>query len=43
MEMLVDPSGMMTRPGPSIMPNQDRVEYLVEVCDPCEPFRLLTQ
>jgi hypothetical protein len=36
MEMLVDPSGMMTRPGPSIMPNQGRVEYLVEVCDPCE-------
>ena len=36
MEMLVDPSGMMTKPGPSIMPDQGRVEYLVEVCDPCE-------
>jgi hypothetical protein len=36
MEMLVDPSGMMTKPGPSIMPDQGRVEYLVEICDPCE-------
>jgi len=36
MEMLVDPSGMMTKPGPAIMPNQGRVEYLVEVCAPCE-------
>src|SRR5690242_8311421 len=36
MEMLVDPSGMMTRPGQSIMLDQGRVEYLVEVCGPCD-------
>jgi hypothetical protein len=36
MEMLVDPSGMMTKPGPSILPDRGRVEYLVQVCDPCE-------
>jgi hypothetical protein len=36
MEMLVDPSGMMTKPGPSIILDQGRVEYIVAVCDPCE-------
>jgi hypothetical protein len=36
-EMLVDPLGTTTKPGPSIVENQGRVEYLVEVCAPCEP------
>jgi hypothetical protein len=36
LEMLVDPSGMRMTPGDSPMPDQDRVNFLVEVCDPCE-------
>lgn len=36
LEMLVDPQGNLTRPGNSLKPQQGRVEYLVEVCDPCQ-------
>jgi hypothetical protein len=36
LEMLADPSGNRTQAGNSIKPDQDRVEYLVEVCDPSE-------
>jgi hypothetical protein len=36
LEMLADPSGNRTQAGDSIKPGQGRVEYLVEVCDPCE-------
>ena len=36
LEMLVDPTGRRTIEGPSIMPGQDLVQYLVEVCDPCQ-------
>ncbi len=36
LEMLADPFGNRLVAGPSIMPNQGRVEYLAEVCDPCE-------
>jgi hypothetical protein len=35
-EMLCDPSGMRTIPGPSLHAEQGLVEYLMEVCDPCE-------
>jgi hypothetical protein len=35
-EVLVDPTGRRTVAGPSIMPGQGPVEYLVEVCDPPE-------
>jgi hypothetical protein len=35
-EMLVDPSGRRMVPGYSPQPTQDRVEFLVEVCDPCQ-------
>lgn len=40
LEMLVDPFGRRTVAGPSIKPGQGRVEYLVEVCDPCEADNL---
>lgn len=36
LEMLADPSGNRTVAGNSIKPGQGRVNYLVEVCDPCE-------
>ena len=36
LEMLVDPMGIHLRAGNSIKPDQGRVEYLVEVCDPSE-------
>jgi hypothetical protein len=35
-EMLVDPSGDRTVTSNSVAPNQGRVQYLVEVCDPSE-------
>ncbi len=35
-EMLCDPSGIRTIPGPSLHAEQGLVEYLMEVCDPCE-------
>jgi hypothetical protein len=35
-EMVIDPSGNRTVPGPSPRPDQGRVEFLVEACDPCE-------
>jgi hypothetical protein len=36
LEMLADPFGNRTIAGNSIKRGQGRVEYLVEVCDPCE-------
>lgn len=36
LEMLVDPFGNRLQAGDSIDQYQGRVEYLVEVCDPCE-------
>jgi hypothetical protein len=36
LEMLVDPQGTLTRAGNSLKPGQGRVEYLIEVCDPCQ-------
>jgi len=36
LEMLVDPQGTTTRAGDSLKPGQGRVEYLLEVCDPCQ-------
>ncbi len=36
LEMLADPFGSRTMAGDSIKPGQGRVEFLVEVCDPCE-------
>ena len=36
LEMLVDPFGHHTQSGPSPKPGQGRVNYLVEVADPCE-------
>jgi hypothetical protein len=36
MEMLCDPSGTRTQPGRSLKDDQGHVEYLVEVCDPCQ-------
>jgi len=36
LEMLADPSGDRTVPGESPDPTQGRVEFLVEVCDPCQ-------
>lgn len=36
LEMLVDPFGNRIMAGQSLMKNQGRVEYLVEVCDPSE-------
>lgn len=35
-EMLCDPSGIRTIPGPSLHAEQGLVDYLMEVCDPCE-------
>ena len=36
LEMLVDPQGTLTRAGNSMKSGQGRVEYLIEVCDPCQ-------
>jgi hypothetical protein len=36
LEMLADPFGNRVVAGDSLDPRQGRVEYLVEVCDPCE-------
>jgi hypothetical protein len=36
LEMLADPNGNRLVPGDSAKPDQGRVEYLVEVCDPSE-------
>lgn len=36
LEMIVDPWGKRLVAGPSIKPDQGRVEYLVEVSDPCQ-------
>jgi hypothetical protein len=36
LEMLVDPVGTLTRAGNSLKTGQGRVEYLIEVCDPCQ-------
>lgn len=36
LEMLLDPQGTLTRAGNSLKPGQGRVEYLIEVCDPCQ-------
>jgi len=39
LEMLADPFGKRVIPGRSPKRNQGRVEFLVEVCDPCEADR----
>jgi hypothetical protein len=39
LEMLADPFGNRVIPGESVMDGQGRVEYLVEVCDPCEAWK----
>jgi hypothetical protein len=36
LEMLIDPSGDRLVPGQSPNPAQGRVDFLVELCDPCE-------
>lgn len=36
LEMLADPFGNTLRTGPSVDPTQGQVQYLLEVCDPCE-------
>lgn len=36
LEMVANPFGNMKVPGDSPMPEQGRVEFLVEVCDPCQ-------
>jgi hypothetical protein len=40
LEMLGDPWGNRIVAGPSVKAGQGRVEYLVEVCDPCEAAEL---
>jgi hypothetical protein len=39
LEMLVDPQGTLTRAGNSLKSGQGRVEYLIEVCDPCQALK----
>ena len=36
LQMLADPTGSSRRAGPSRMPGQGTVEYLVDVCAPCQ-------
>lgn len=36
LEMLADPLGKEFTTGPSLWPGQGTVEYLIEVCDPCQ-------
>lgn len=38
LEMLCDPTGNLVKAGPSPMPGQGRVNFLVEVCDPSEAY-----
>jgi hypothetical protein len=38
MEMLVDPFSRFTISGQSPRPGQGRVDFLVEICDPCQTF-----
>jgi hypothetical protein len=40
LEMLADPFGNRTVTGDSLKTGQGRVQYLVEVCDPCEDAKL---
>ncbi|HEX8114187.1 MAG TPA: hypothetical protein VF516_40940, partial [Kofleriaceae bacterium] len=39
LEMLADPTGQQTRPGPSPKQDGKTVDILVEVCDPCQGSR----
>lgn len=39
LEMLCDPLGNRVKAGPSLIPEQGRVNYLVEVCDPSEAIQ----
>src|SRR6185503_15042473 len=39
LEMLVDPYGYRMQPSDSLKPEQGRVQYLIEVCDPSEDFK----
>ncbi len=39
LEMLADPTGQQTRPGPSPRQDGKTVDILVEVCDPCQGAR----
>jgi hypothetical protein len=36
LRMLANPTGSARRPGPSCLPGQGTVEYLVDVCAPCQ-------
>jgi hypothetical protein len=36
LEMLADPFGKEFRAGPSVQPEEGPVEYLLEICDPCQ-------
>jgi hypothetical protein len=36
LQMLANPTGSARRPGPSVMSGQGTVEYLVDVCAPCQ-------
>jgi hypothetical protein len=36
LEMLADPFASQKKTGPSLRPDQGRVDYLMEICDPCE-------
>jgi hypothetical protein len=36
LQMLANPTGAARRPGPSALPGQGTVEYLVDVCAPCQ-------
>jgi hypothetical protein len=36
LELIVDPWGNRTMPGRSNSPNEGQVEYLLEICDPCQ-------
>jgi hypothetical protein len=39
LEMLCDPTGNQVKAGPSPIPEQGRVNFLVEVCDPSEAYQ----
>jgi hypothetical protein len=41
LEMIVDPGGNRTAPGPSPVDPAQSVDYLVEVCDPCQAISLV--
>jgi hypothetical protein len=36
LELLLDPSGTLLISGPSVRPDEGTVEYLAEICDPCQ-------